>query len=70
MTSDVYEEVFMVAIVIPLYLHEGRVLQQSELAGGDAPAKPGCRCLGGDQARRALLAGVDEILLEGFDTAS
>ena len=70
MTSDVYEEVFVVAVVVPLYLHEGRVLQQSQLGGGDAPAQPGRGGLrrGRHQTGGARLAGVDQTWLERLDT--
>ena len=43
MAADVYKEMFVIAVVISLYLHEGGVLQQPQLGGGDAPAQPG-RC--------------------------
>ena len=70
MTPDVDEEVFVVAVVVPLYLHEGRVLQQPQLGGGNAPAQPGRGGLRGgrDQAGGAWLGGVDQTWLERLDT--
>ena len=67
LAAYVDEEMLVVGVVQPLLLHEGRVLDQAELVGGDGPADPGwggghwCGCFWG----RGQIEGTRR---EGLDT--
>ena len=59
LAAYVDEEMLVVGVVQPLLLHEGGVLDQPELVGGDGPADPGRggRGRGGRFWRRSQVEG-------------